>query len=163
MITNSGSAESLFDSGVNISTVKYQRTETIEEWDWQPLTDNATNDDIDAMFKSPVGVIITLIREQNSEQQAAGFVDMWVNTSGETMEYNGQTYYKWVYWYNNPEKGISEPIAFPNQIMLTNTLDITLPFNRNSSELEYVINYDEINNIFTDAYFKGDYTQKTVQ
>lgn len=47
--------------------------------------------------------------------------------------------------------------------MLTNTLDITLPFNRNSSELEYVINYDEINNIFTDAYFKGDYTQKTVQ
>lgn len=114
MITNSGSAESLFDSGVNISTVKYQRTETIKEWDWQPLTDNATNDDIDAMFKSPVGVIITLIREQNSEQQAAGFVDMWVNTSGETMEYNGQTYYKWVYWYNNPEKGISEPIAFPN-------------------------------------------------
>ena len=75
MITNSGSAESIFDSGVNVSTVKYQRTETIEEWDWQPLTDNATNDDIDAMFESPVGGIITLIREQDSAQQTSGFVD----------------------------------------------------------------------------------------
>ena len=79
------------------------------------------------------------------------------------MEYNGQTYYKWVAWYSKPDFGTSEPIENTNYIMLTNTLDITLPFNRNSSELKYVINYDEINNIFTDAYFKGDYTQKTVQ
>ena len=40
MITNSGSAESIFDSGVNISTVKYQRTVTIEEWDWKALTND---------------------------------------------------------------------------------------------------------------------------
>lgn len=40
MITNSGSAESIFDSGVNASTVKYQRTITIEEWDWKALTND---------------------------------------------------------------------------------------------------------------------------
>ena len=35
MLTDDGSAESLFNDGVNISTVKYQRTEVTEEWDWQ--------------------------------------------------------------------------------------------------------------------------------
>lgn len=38
---------------LSISTVKYQRTETIEEWSWQSLTDNATDADIDAMFDAP--------------------------------------------------------------------------------------------------------------
>lgn len=147
-----------------VNTVKYQRTETIEEWNWQDITPTyASDSDIDDLFAAPSGNIIKLIRYQDAEQQASGFVDMLVNTSGETMEYNGQTYYKWVSWYNNPDAGISEPIEDTTRIMLTNTLDITLPFNTNSSEFEYVITYDEIGNIFADTYIKGDYTQKTVQ
>lgn len=34
--------------------VKYQRTVVTEEWDWLPLTDNATDEDIDAMFASSI-------------------------------------------------------------------------------------------------------------
>ena len=50
-------------------------------------TDDATNDDIDSMFATE----IKLIREQAND---ANYIDWLVNTSGETMEYNGQTYYK---------------------------------------------------------------------
>ena len=48
-------------------------------------TDYATNDDIDFMFATE----IKLIREQAND---ANYIDWLVNTNGETMEYNGQTY-----------------------------------------------------------------------
>lgn len=154
---------SYYDSEVIVSqvpsTVKYQRTEITEEWDWQQLTDNATNDDIDLMFFSSE---IKLIRYQDAEQQAEGYVDMWVNTSGETMEYDGNTYYKWVSWANN---GGAEPaVENPDFVMLTNTLDISLPFNVDSPEYEYTITYNSEEGTWggDGVYFKGDYTQKIV-
>ena len=144
----------------NCTTEKYTREEVIEEWDWQPLTDNATNDDIDLMFASE----IKLIRYQDAEQQAEGFVDWWINTSVETMEYDGQTYYKWVSWSNDKSEGGDDPVEHPDYILLTNTLNIALPFNSDSPEFEYTISYDSEGDIWSDTnYFHGDYTQKTVQ
>ena len=142
------------------STVKYQRTVVTEEWDWQPLTDNATNDDIDLMFANE----IKLIRYQDAEQQAEGFQDWWVNTNGETMEYDGQTYYKWVSWTNDETEGADEPTEHSDYVMLTNTLFVSLPFNTDSPEFEYTITYDSEGDTWSDAnYFHGDYTQMTVQ
>ena len=120
-------------------------------------TDDATNDDIDSMFVPKIKEI-KLIREQAND---ANYIDWLVNTSGETMEYNGQTYYKWVSWandgYNNGSWTLEE---HPNIIVLTNKLDVQLPFNTNSPEFEYWINIDgEMEN----NYIKGDYTQKTFQ
>ena len=118
-------------------------------------TDNATNDDIDYMFVTE----IKLIREQANDKN---YIDWLVNTRGETMEYNGQTYYKWVSWandepYNNGSWGL---IEHPNIIVLTNTLDVQLPFNYDSPEFEYWIDVDgETEN----NYIHGDYTKKTFQ
>ena len=114
--------------------------------------ETATNDDIDLMFAKK----IKLIREQKNDKN---YIDWLVNTNGETMEYNGQTYYKWVSWandgYNNGSWTLME---YPNIIVLTNTLDVQLPFNTNSPEFEYWINIDgETEN----NYIKGNYTQKT--
>lgn len=118
-------------------------------------TDNATNDDIDSMFVTE----IKLIREQTND---VNYIDWLVNTKGETMEYNGQTYYKWVSWandgYNND--GSWSLMEYPNIIVLTNTLDVQLPFNTNSPEFEYWIDIDgEAEN----NYIHGDYTKKTFQ
>ena len=86
-------------------------------------TDNATNDDIDFMFTKE----IKLIREQTND---GNYIDWLVNTNGETMEYNGQTYYKWVSWANDGyNNGSWTIIEHPNIIVLTNTLDVQLPFN----------------------------------
>ena len=116
--------------------------------------ETATNDDIDFMFVTE----IKLIREQAND---ANYIDWLVNTSGETMEYNGQTYYKWVSWANNEYDGSSWTLKeYPNIIVLTNKLDVQLPFNTNSPEFEYWIDIDgETEN----NYIKGDYTQKTFQ
>ena len=120
-------------------------------------TDDATNDDIDSMFVPKIKEI-KLIREQAND---ANYIDWLVNTSGETMEYNGQTYYKWVSWandgYNNGSWTLEE---HPNIIVLTNKLDVQLPFNTNSPEFEYWINIDDKTE---KNYIKGDYTQKTFQ
>ena len=118
-------------------------------------TDNATNDDIDFMFAAKE---IKLIREQKVD---GNYIDWLVNTNGETMEYNGQTYYKWVEWANDDYNNGSWPIIeHPNIIVLTNTLDVQLPFNTNSPEFEYWINIEgETEN----NYIKGDYTKKTFQ
>ena len=117
-------------------------------------TDDATNDDIDSMFVTE----IKLIREQAND---ANYIDCLVNTNGETMEYNGQTYYKWVSWandgYNNGSWTIKE---HPNIIVLTNTLNVQLPFNTNSPEFEYWIDIDGATD---NNYIHGDYTQKTFQ
>ena len=122
-------------------------------------TDDATNDDIDSMFVPKIKEI-KLIREQAND---ANYIDWLVNTSGETMEYNGQTYYKWVSWandgYNNGSWTLEE---YPNIIVLTNTLDVQLPFNTNSPEFEYWINID-VEPAWENNYIKGDYTQKTFQ
>ena len=119
-------------------------------------TDYATNDDIDFMFATE----IKLIREQAND---ANYIDWLVNTNGETMEYNGQTYYKWVSWANNEYNGGSWTLKeYPNIIVLTNKLDVQLPFNTNSPEFEYWITIDG-ENIGANNYIKGDYTQKTFQ
>lgn len=120
-------------------------------------TDNATNDDIDFMFVTE----IKLIREQAND---ANYIDWLVNTNGETMEYNGQTYYKWVSWANDySNDGVSwSLIEHPNIIVLTNTLDVQLPFNTNSPEFEYWIDIDG-EPIWENNYIHGDYTQKTFQ
>ena len=119
--------------------------------------DNATNDDIDFMFSKE----IKLIRAQANDEN---YVDWLVNTRGETMEYNGQTYYKWVSWandgYNND--GSWSLIEHPNIIVLTNTLDVQLPFNTNSPEFEYWISI-EGEEPWTQDYIHGDYTKKTFQ
>ena len=117
-------------------------------------TDDATNDDIDSMFVTE----IKLIREQDDKN----YIDWLVNTRGETMEYNGQTYYKWVSWANDATNdGVSWTLVeHPNIIVLTNTLDVQLPFNTNSPEFEYWIDVDgETEN----NYIHGDYTKKTFQ
>ena len=120
-------------------------------------TDDATNDDIDSMFVPKIKEI-KLIREQAND---ANYIDWLVNTSGETMEYNGQTYYKWVSWandgYNNGSWTIKE---HPNIIVLTNKLDVQLPFNTNSPEFEYWVKIDGATD---NNYIHGDYTQKTFQ
>ena len=116
-------------------------------------TDNATNDDIDSMFVTE----IKLIREQTND---VNYIDWLVNTKGETMEYNGQTYYKWVSWandYNND--GSWSLMEYPNIIVLTNTLDVQLPFNTNSPEFEYWINIDG-EYIGENNYIHGDYTKR---
>ena len=116
--------------------------------------DNATNDDIDFMFVTE----IKLIREQTYDKN---YIDWLVNTRGETMEYNGQTYYKWVSWANDGNNnGSWSLVEHPNIIVLTNTLDVQLPFNTNSPEFEYWIDIDgEAEN----NYIHGDYTKKTFQ
>lgn len=121
-------------------------------------TDYATNDDIDFMFDPKIKEI-KLIREQAND---ANYIDWLVNTSGETMEYNGQTYYKWVSWANDGYNGgVSWTLEeHPNIIVLTNTLDVQLPFNTNSPEFEYWI---DIDGVTEQNYIKGDYTQKTFQ
>ena len=119
-------------------------------------TDNATNDDIDFMFVTE----IKLIRAQDDKN----YIDWLVNTNGETMEYNGQTYYKWVSWgndgYNND--GSWTLIEHPNIIVLTNTLDVQLPFNYDSPEFEYWLHVDG-EEPWAQDYVKGDYTKKTFQ
>ena len=120
-------------------------------------TDNATNDDIDSMFFTE----IKLIRAQANDEN---FVDWLVNTRGETMEYNGQTYYKWVSWANDGDNnGSWALIEHPNIIVLTNTLDVQLPFNTNSPEFEYWIQIDAEGGIGENNYIHGDYTKKTFQ
>lgn len=120
-------------------------------------TDDATNDDIDSMFVTE----IKLIREQANDEN---YIDWLVNTRGETMEYNGQTYYKWVSWANDDynDNGSWDLIEHPNIIVLTNTLDVQLPFNTDSPEFEYWINIDG-EEPWTQDYVKGDYTKKTFQ
>ena len=116
-------------------------------------TDDATNDDIDFMFVTE----IKLIRAQKDDEN---YIDWLVNTNGETMEYNGQTYYKWVSWGNDFNNGSGPATEHPNICVLTNTLDVQLPFNTNSPEFEYWIDIDgETEN----NYIHGDYTQKTFQ
>ena len=120
--------------------------------------EDATNDDIDFMF----GITeIKLIREQANDEN---YIDWLVNTKGETMEYNGQTYYKWVSWANDGyNDGVSWTLMeYPNIIVLTNTLDVQLPFNTNSLEFEYWINIDG-EYIGENNYIHGDYTKKTFQ
>ena len=121
-------------------------------------TDNATNDDIDFMFAKE----IKLIREQADDKN---YIDWLVNTRGETMEYNGQTYYKWVSWANDGSNndGSWTLVEYPNIIVLTNTLDVQLPFNTNSPEFEYWITIDGEGGMGVNNYIKGDYTQKTFQ
>ena len=120
-------------------------------------TDNATNDDIDFMFVTE----IKLIRAQEND---ANYIDWLVNTRGETMEYNGQTYYKWVSWANdgNNNDGSWSLIEHPNIIVLTNTLDVQLPFNYDSPEFEYWL-YVDGEEPWAQDYVKGDYTKKTFQ
>ena len=120
-------------------------------------TDNATNDDIDFMFVTE----IKLIREQANDEN---YIDWLVNTRGETMEYNGQTYYKWVSWANDGYiNGVSwNLVEYPNIIVLTNTLDVQLPFNTSSPEFEYWITIDG-EYIGENNYIHGDYTKKTFQ
>lgn len=119
-------------------------------------TDNATNDDIDFMFVTE----IKLIRAQDDKN----YIDWLVNTRGETMEYNGQTYYKWVSWANDGyNDGVSWTLEeHPNIIVLTNTLDVQLPFNTSSPEFEYWITIGG-EYIGENNYIKGDYTKKTFQ
>lgn len=119
-------------------------------------TDNATNDDIDFMFVTE----IKLIRAQDDKN----YIDWLVNTKGETMEYNGQTYYKWVSWGNdgNNNDGSWSLVEHPNIIVLTNTLDVQLPFNYDSPEFEYWL-YVDGEEPWAQDYVKGDYTQKTFQ
>ena len=120
--------------------------------------ENATNDDIDFMFVTE----IKLIREQANDEN---YIDWLVNTNGETMEYNGQTYYKWVSWANdgNNDDGSWTLIEHPNIFVLTNTLDVQLPFNTNSPEFEYWIQIDDAGDMGENNYIKGDYTKKTFQ
>ena len=117
-------------------------------------TDDATNDDIDFMFAKE----IKLIRAQDDKN----YIDWLVNTKGETMEYNGQTYYKWVSWgndgYNND--GSWTLIEHPNMFVLTNTLYVQLPFNTDSPEFEYWI-YLDGEEMWAQDYVKGDYTKMT--
>ena len=119
--------------------------------------ETATNDDIDFMFVTE----IKLIREQANDEN---YIDWLVNTRGETMEYNGQTYYKWVSWANDGyNDGVSwNLVEYPNIIVLTNTLDVQLPFNTNSPEFEYWISI-EGEEPWTNDYIHGDYTKKTFQ
>ena len=119
-------------------------------------TDNATNDDIDFMFAKE----IKLIRAQENDEN---YIDWLVNTKGETMEYNGQTYYKWVSWANdNNYNGSWTLIEHPNMFVLTNTLYVQLPFNTNSPEFEYWI-YLDGEEMWPQDYVHGDYTKMTFQ
>ena len=119
--------------------------------------ETATNDDIDFMFAKE----IKLIREQKNDKN---YIDWLVNTNGETMEYNGQTYYKWVSWANDGNNNSSWTLVeHPNIIVLTNTLDVQLPFNTSSPEFEYWITIDGEGGMGVNNYIKGDYTQKTFQ
>ena len=119
-------------------------------------TDNATNDDIDFMFVTE----IKLIRAQED----GNYIDWLVNTKGETMEYNGQTYYKWVSWGNDGYiDGVSwNLVEHSNIIVLTNTLDVQLPFNYDSPEFEYWL-YVDSEEPWAQDYVKGNYTKKTFQ
>lgn len=118
-------------------------------------TDNATNDDIDFMFVTE----IKLIRAQDDKN----YIDWLVNTRGETMEYNGQTYYKWVSWANDGGVYGSWTLEeHPNIIVLTNTLDVQLPFNYDSPEFEYWL-YVDGEEPWAQDYVKMDYTKKTFQ
>ena len=120
-------------------------------------TDNATNDDLDFMFVTEIKLIRTQANDEN-------YIDWLVNTRGETMEYNGQTYYKWVSWANDGGVyGSWTLIEHPNIIVLTNTLDVQLPFNTNSPEFEYWIQIDEEGGMWVNDYIHGDYTKKTFQ
>jgi hypothetical protein len=135
--------ELTFESGnmTSISTVKYQRTETTEEWGWQPLTDNATNDDIDAMFGTPSGDKFYLLKA--SDEYGTMQNEAFVHTAGDTVNYNGQTCYRW-YKQENDEGTLSSDSYWDDEgmYMLTNTLNIHLPFNKYSDEFVAIISND---------------------
>ena len=119
--------------------------------------DNATNDDIDFMFVTE----IKLIRAQTDDEN---YIDWLVNTKGETMEYNGKTYYKWVSWANDDNyNGSWSLVEHPNVLVLTNTLDVQLPFNTNSPEFEYWIYIDDEGGMGVNDYIHQAYTKKTFQ
>ena len=117
----------------SISTVKYQRTEVTEVWDWQPLTDNATNDDIDAMFESSSPVVKRVLMK-DSEDYGYSINEGWINFNDETMSYDGGTYYKWGKYSENRA---GEAVRDVDYYILTNTLNPTLPFDVNSDECVY--------------------------
>ena len=117
--------------------------------------ETATNDDIDFMFAKE----IKLIRAQKDNEN---YIDWLVNTRGETIEYNGQRYYKWVLWGNDGNDGSGPAIESPNMFVLTNTLYVQLPFNTNSPEFEYWI-YLDGEEMWPQDYVHGDYTKMTFQ
>lgn len=139
----------------NANIVKYQRTEVIEEWDWQPLTDNATNEDIDLMFNSESPVVKRVlmklgsyINEDDEENENSSgerypltVLEGLVNfTNDSTMTYNGQTYYKWVkYEDQGDETSIPDEVNGENVIVLTTSLNPALPFTSDSPEWVYMI------------------------
>lgn len=135
-----------------LSIVKYQRTEVTEEWDWLPLTDNATNDDIDLMFDTPAPespVVKRVLMKANDRGFDMTIKEGFVNVNDETMEYEGQTYYKWIK-YEEQDNGESIPDEIQGDddeyiAVLTTSLNPSLPFNTSSPEWAYTIG------IFTDG------------
>lgn len=134
--------------GINISTVVGEgynivkinkSTEVIEEWDWQPFTDNATNDDIDLMFATPESPIVKRVLMKDSEDYGYSINEGWINFNDETMSYDGGTYYKWLK-YSERE---GEAVQDDNYYILTNTLNPTLPFTVNSDECVYCFEIED--------------------
>lgn len=119
----------------SINTIKYQRTETTEDWGWQDIIPNyASDSDIDAMFESPVVKRVLMSDYASPLSIKEGLV----NVSGETMEYDGQTYYKWVkYEEHNGESVIDDYGTDTELVVLTTSLNPSLPFNDESPEYAY--------------------------
>ena len=66
-----------------------------------------------------------------------------INVNDETMEYSGQTYYKWVK-YKEQEDGTSIPDSnedYPDSccVVLTDTLTPNLPFTEDSPECKFIL------------------------
>lgn len=130
---------SLSEDGYEISTVKYQRSETTETWGWGEVIneDYPTDAEIDELFPA----IVKRVLMKDSEEYGYSINEGLINENDETIEFEGQTYYKWIksnnsngsqyyptYWGSGDDRRI---------IILTTSLEPTLPFTKDSPEYAY--------------------------
>lgn len=127
-----------------IYTVPYQRAQTTEYWDYVsafPVIEKR----VLMKYMGDSGAYMNLPTE--------GFV----NVNGETMEYKGKTYYKWVCIEETTAgKSRNRDVLDENQtvlsgqtmILLTTSLDPDLPFSPESPEWAYVISSEDVEDFY---------------
>jgi hypothetical protein len=127
-----------------VYTVPYQRAETTEQWDY-----------VSAFPTIEKRVLMKYMGDAGSYMNLP--TEGFVNVNGETMEYKGKTYYKWV-CIEETEAGKSKNrkvlnedkrvLAGQTMLLLTTSLDPNLPFSPNSPEWAYLISSEDVKDIY---------------
>lgn len=144
--------------------VKYQRTETTEEWGWQDIIPTyASDSDIDDLFSepTPTGNKFYLLKDGGSYGLSKN--ESFVHTAGDTVDYNGQTCYRW-YKQEDSSGDLSADSYWDDNdmYMLTNTLNIHLPFNKNSAEFVAIISNDSPTSYLA-SFGKDDFVEMIIE